>query len=247
MDSTEIGILIGSALLHQAFFQSISGDTRGDGAKLKSCYLSHLHCAVAVTSCMVYWATQPVELSSATWMIEGPEGRNSQWMRYTIAFSVGYLINDLFLMVQHPVVGGGDMIVHHIVCIAFWSLGVFDRCCTPYHFLLFIEELSTPFLNVRWQYRNEKNSTTYQVAQTGFVLLFFFTRIVIGTGMLVAYNLVHVPGFMSGQPFLKQLHIGGQLAAWAFSRLLNFFWFYKIIKIAVRGGRTTYMNEDKIA
>ncbi|KAJ1477974.1 hypothetical protein T484DRAFT_1819166 [Baffinella frigidus] len=225
MDSTEIGILIGSALLHQAFFQSISGDTRGDGAKLKSCYLSHLHCAVAVTSCMVYWATQPVELSSATWMIEGPEGRNSQWMRYTIAFSVGYLINDLFLMVQHPVVGGGDMIVHHIVCIAFWSLGVFDRCCTPYHFLLFIEELSTPFLNVRWQYRNEKNSTTYQAAQTGFVQT-GFAAVWGFPGMLVAYNLVHVPGFI---------------------RLLNFFWFYKIIKIAVRGGRTTYMNEDKIA
>jgi len=40
---------------------------------------------------------------------------------------VGYLINDLILMVQHPAVGGGDMIVHHIVCIAFWSLGVMDR------------------------------------------------------------------------------------------------------------------------
>ena len=30
------------------------------------------------------------------------------------------------------------------------------------------------------------------------------------------------------------------------SRLLNFFWFYKIVKIALRGGRTKYMNEDKI-
>ena len=88
MDSTEIGILVGSALLHQAFFLSISGDSRGDGAKLKSCYLSHLHCAVAVTSCMVYWMTQPVELSSAVWMVEGPPGVNSQWMRWTIAFSV---------------------------------------------------------------------------------------------------------------------------------------------------------------
>ena len=88
MDSTEIGILVGSALLHQAFFLSIRGDSRGDGAKLKSCYLSHLHCAVAVTSCMVYWATQPVELSSAVWMVEGPPGWNSQWMRWTIAFSV---------------------------------------------------------------------------------------------------------------------------------------------------------------
>jgi hypothetical protein len=130
IDSMEFAILGGSALLHLALFNLLGGDPRGDGAKLKSCYLSHLHLSVSVTSCLIYWLTQPVELSNAKWMVEGPSGWNSDWMRRTISFSVGYLINDLFLMIKYPVVGGTDMVVHHIICILFWGSGVLDRLGT---------------------------------------------------------------------------------------------------------------------
>ena len=129
----ECAILGGSALLHLALFNSLGGDPRGDGAKLKSCYLSHLHLSVSVTSCLIYWLTQPVELSNAKWMVEGPSGWNSDWMRRTISFSVGYLINDLFMMIKYPVVGGTDMVVHHIICILFWGSGLLDRLGTEKH------------------------------------------------------------------------------------------------------------------
>jgi predicted amidohydrolase len=97
-------------------------------------------------------------------------------------------------------------------------------------------------------------SFTAQIAQTSFVLLFFFTRIICGTGarvpehapthprlhapaalrptepfvldagVLASYNLVHIPEYVARQGALRQAHIMVQLAAWFFSRLLNFFW-----------------------
>jgi len=41
--------------------------------------------------------------------------------------------------------------------------GLLDRCCSPYHFLFLIEEFSTPFLNLRWQYRHQKDGAIYKV------------------------------------------------------------------------------------
>ena len=43
-------------------------------------------------------------------------------------------------------------------------------------------------------------------------------------GVLASYNLVHIPEYVARQGALRQAHIMVQLAAWFFSRLLNFFW-----------------------
>lgn len=80
-------------------------------------------------------------------------------------FSLGYFLNDLILILQFPSIGGADMLVHHVIVGIFFTSGLLDRCCTPYHFLFMIEELSTPFLNLRWQYRNARDSTVYVIAQ----------------------------------------------------------------------------------
>mmetsp|Transcript_23986 Transcript_23986/g.60704 ORF Transcript_23986/g.60704 Transcript_23986/m.60704 type:complete len:263 (-) Transcript_23986:13-801(-) len=250
VNQNEILIGVGSFVFHLIFFYILPGKS-DDSHKLKSCYLSHFHCIVILISCLAYWATMPVDLYSAQFMIVGPDEEwKSQWMRLTVCFSLGYFMNDLILILMHPSVGGADMLVHHIVIGVFFTSGILDRCCTPYHFLFMIEELSTPFLNLRFQYKEQKESSVYFMSQAAFVILFFLSRIVVGTGFVWVNGMFALQGYLDAQPSeFKRYHIMAQMGACSFSRVLNFWWMWKIVKIVVRSGgkiKTTYVNEDKI-
>mmetsp|Transcript_10382 Transcript_10382/g.23746 ORF Transcript_10382/g.23746 Transcript_10382/m.23746 type:complete len:250 (-) Transcript_10382:303-1052(-) len=236
----ELATFCGSFLMNQILYWILPAKGE-DVPRLKSCYLSHIHCAVTITSCLTYWATNKVDVFSPQFMVEGPDGSLASWMRCTVAFSVGYFVNDFVLILAYPSVGGADMIAHHIIIGGFFILGLIDRCCTPYHFLFMIEELSTPFLNLRWQYRNEKDGVIYHISQILFAILFFISRILIGTGLVWASGLWMLPEYILSQPsHLRQLHLSAQLAACTLSRGLNLFWFWKIVKIVIR--TATSMN-----
>eukprot|EP00281_Chroomonas_sp_CCMP1168_P002809 CAMPEP_0206268558 /NCGR_PEP_ID=MMETSP0047_2-20121206/31778_1 /ASSEMBLY_ACC=CAM_ASM_000192 /TAXON_ID=195065 /ORGANISM="Chroomonas mesostigmatica_cf, Strain CCMP1168" /LENGTH=227 /DNA_ID=CAMNT_0053696899 /DNA_START=33 /DNA_END=716 /DNA_ORIENTATION=- len=223
------------------------GDS-SDAQKAKSCYLSHIHCAVILTSCLWYWATRPVYVHSSHFMVVGPDSAyEMQWMRYTVCYSVGYFLNDLLLIIQHPSIGGVDMLVHHIVIGVFFTSGLLDTCCTPYHFLFMIEELSTPFLNLRWQHRDNKEGKIYIISQALFVILFFLSRILVGTGFVWANGVYALPAYIARQPTLfKQVHLYLQLLACTLSRGLNLWWLWKIVKIVMRGGGKKYIDENKL-
>lgn len=190
-----------------------------------------------------------MDVYSPKYMVEGPEDSGDEkWMRHTVSFSVGYFANDLLLMLMYPQIGGRDMIGHHIIIGGFFLLGLLDRCCTSYHFLFMIEELSTPFLNLRWQYRDHRASVVYTVSQVLFAVLFFLSRIVIGTGLVWFSGVRMLPPYIAAQASgRRQLHVSSQLFACTLSRGLNFYWFWKICKI-VAGGKAhkEHVNEDKI-
>ena len=73
-------------------------------------------------------------------------------------------------------------------CGCFCGYRLLDSCGTAYHFLFMIEELPTPFLNLRFQFRDHKDGLVYKGCQAAFVILFVVSRIVIGTG---AHSLAH--------------------------------------------------------
>jgi hypothetical protein len=107
-----------------AHTQAVCNSEKVEKYRLKSCYVSHVHCAIAIGSCVLYWATQAVSVMSPEFMVEGPkEAALTNWMRRTIAFSVGYFANDLVVMLLHSEVGGTDMIAHHIIIGGFFLLG----------------------------------------------------------------------------------------------------------------------------
>ena len=84
MDSVEIGVCVGSFVAHHCLFRALyarrpSGDGKtqpsssevsDDTQKLYSCYLSHIHCAVTIVSCLGYWCSRPVDVLSPTFMVE---------------------------------------------------------------------------------------------------------------------------------------------------------------------------------
>jgi hypothetical protein len=43
-----------------------------------------------------------------------------------------------------------------------------------------------------------------------------------------------------------QVHIAGQALAWILSRVLNFFWLSKIVRIVLRGGHKQHFDENKL-
>jgi hypothetical protein len=90
MDTTEWCVCLGSFVAHHCIFRALNArdtrkskneqnDTRvsgdactipDDAKKLYSCYLSHVHCLVTITSCLVYWASRPVDVLSPKFMVE---------------------------------------------------------------------------------------------------------------------------------------------------------------------------------
>ena len=50
---------------------------------------------------------------------------------YFAQFSLGYFLNDLFLILQYPAVGGYDMLFHHIIVGIFFTSGLLDRWLLP--------------------------------------------------------------------------------------------------------------------
>lgn len=63
----------GSAALFQILYFLV-GFVNKQGARSKSCWISHIHCFFTVPSACLYWLTQPVDIWSSEWMIEGPGG-----------------------------------------------------------------------------------------------------------------------------------------------------------------------------
>ncbi|EKX50256.1 hypothetical protein GUITHDRAFT_135418 [Guillardia theta CCMP2712] len=227
-DYSEFATFYGSFLLNQLLYWVLP--ERGEDApRLKSCYLSHIHCAVTITSCLIYWATNEVDVFSPKFMVEGPDGLLASWMRCTVAFSVGYFVNDFVLIMMHPSVGGADMIAHHIIIGGFFILGLLDR------------------------FRHQKNGAVYQISQILFAILFFVSRILVGTGLVWASGLWMLPEYILSQPSrLRQVHLTAQLAACTLSRPvrhgsrgLNLFWFWKIVKIVIRTAASKNAESSK--
>jgi hypothetical protein len=128
MDNLEISVVLGSFATHFILFELMNGlGSSNDAQKLKSIYLSHVHCLVTISSCVAYWLTNPVSVFSPAFMVEGPSGFELSWMRCTVSFSVGYFANDFVRMMQYESIGGADMIAHHIIIGGFFLTGLLDR------------------------------------------------------------------------------------------------------------------------
>jgi hypothetical protein len=127
-DQTKLEWLLfaGSTVFFQILYV-LFGLVNKQGVKSKSCWISHVHVFFTVPGACMYWLTQSVEIWNTTWWFDGPpETDLSNWMRCTVAFSVGYFVNDLLLMLIDAEVGGMDMLLHHILCIGFWGGGLLD-------------------------------------------------------------------------------------------------------------------------
>lgn len=66
--------LFGSSAVLFHILYVLFGLINKQGAKSKSCWLSHIHVLFTVPSACLYWLIEPVNYWSTEWMIEGPGG-----------------------------------------------------------------------------------------------------------------------------------------------------------------------------
>lgn len=187
----------------------------------------------------------------------GVESKGDSWMAYPVGVSVGYFVSDLLVMLQYQEVYDFQAILHHILIgnkkriqknsetkLEFdwinksvgsaFMLGLYGKLGHPYHFFYLLEEISTPFLNLKWFLAHgEKREDTSQHLTISllFAFTFFMGRIVFGgyIYVIILRTVKHCVTHYSYSPFLIfQTFV--QLSLCTASRILNTYWFYLIMK-----------------
>eukprot|EP00735_Rhodelphis_limneticus_P015164 TRINITY_DN9336_c0_g1::TRINITY_DN9336_c0_g1_i1::g.28419::m.28419 TRINITY_DN9336_c0_g1::TRINITY_DN9336_c0_g1_i1::g.28419 ORF type:complete len:271 (-),score=20.77,sp/Q5XIY2/TM56B_DANRE/28.51/1e-16,TRAM_LAG1_CLN8/PF03798.11/5e+03,TRAM_LAG1_CLN8/PF03798.11/2.8e-24,DUF373/PF04123.8/0.98 TRINITY_DN9336_c0_g1_i1:439-1251(-) len=162
-------------------------------------------------------------------------------LRQTFLFvTAGYLLFDLVLCLQHrSSFGDVGTILHHLVIIcAFCSSWFFAGFASFYMSTLLIQEISTPFVNLRW-YLGAYGLQSSRAYKANFILaalIFFWTRVVFS--LYVVYHIA--------QAYLSLWDIYLALD-WATARyfnfvtclavfhtILNFVWFVLVCRAAYR-------------
>jgi hypothetical protein len=83
VEEMTFGMIVFSFVLHHVIFRALPGRD-DDACRAKSCYISHFHCTITIVSSVAYWIVNPVHLTSPEFMVNGPTGSQSEWMRLTV-------------------------------------------------------------------------------------------------------------------------------------------------------------------
>ena len=205
--------------------------------------VSTFHATVVILSILAWVATYAIDLRSLPRGIGGGlAGTGDEWHSTLIAFSLGYFAYDTACMLLHPRTASTSAFLHHAVVGLSFLLGLLFHCCRPFHFLLLLEELSTPALNLKTLLRHSRPAWSEACA-----LLFAVTFIGVRMGYGVYVYLYAVQQLL---PFVKRAGEDGeqlqvfcayfQFAMCTASRLLNVYWTWLIVRKvlkAVGGGK----------
>lgn len=115
--------------------------------------------------------------------------------------------------------------------------------------LIYLAELSTPFLNLSWLLKQlgPRYNTALLVCGVTLITSFFFCRVLLGPYMI--YHMVNF--WTSGPDFLYYLNVG----IIAFFIFMNYYWFFQLVKMMFKtsrgGGSKKKLNkkesDDKLA
>ncbi|VEU20865.1 DEKNAAC101654 [Brettanomyces naardenensis] len=154
------------------------------------------------------------------------------------AITTGYFVWDLlYCCIYHFDIYGFEYLFHASGALVVFA-STFRGFLQPLIPAFLVYELSTPFVNLHWFYtRGPKgfvSDRTFMINGALLMLTFFMARCVWGVYASVkAFQLClavrdQLPRFL--MPIIFSLNLGFQF--------LNFFWFYKMVRIAVRKSKS---------
>ena len=161
---------------------------------------------------------------------------------FCLLLMTGYMLYDLCLMLwERDAVFDPAMVAHHAIIICALLVGVIFQAATFYMAVLFINEVSTPFLNLRFLllHLGKKDSALYRINGVALAVTFFVFRVatitaLVAHGVYAWWQLAFVQGLFWTRPRSDRLLFGGLttllLGHWA----LNVHWFYFICLHAAR-------------
>lgn len=192
--------------------------------------------AVLVSIACVYIVVADEEAKKD--MVEG-----DSWLaRSSLAFAIGYLMSDLRFCIRNINKDFGSF-CHHLSALYPYSLVILLGILSYYANFRLMAEISTPFVNIRWYYdvTGRKDSPIYFYNGLILAATFFLFRIaVMPTYYYLVYSVVGTDAFY-------RLGIVLQLS-WIIPcivlDILNFLWFYKILRGARKVMKKRRSNTD---
>ena len=165
----------------------------------------------------------------------------------------GYMIYDAVVLVAYArLIGDPLMLVHHAVVVIGLQVGVRFQAATFYISVLFVNEFSTIFLNIRYilLYAGRSHEAVYVTNGLALLVSFFLCRMCMITALVVhaAYAwwvLAFVRGLYWTRPVSDRFLFGGLTLLLVVHYVLNIFWFLKIVAHARRGLRRS-MSKEKV-
>ena len=166
---------------------------------------------------------------------------------------IGYLIYDTLIELKpyfSPKSKGNkiefEFIIHHILGLISHVTTLYYRkpCAFYFTMAVFVAELSTPFLNITWtlHHLKMKDSKLYSIFILLLPLTFFLSRIVLSP--IILYQIVTTRHLWGPEQIDYYLWFGNCIVIVLFV-LLNYYWFAKLLAIALGGKEKEKKKEKK--
>lgn len=189
-----------SSFAHFVLFRLFPGSPRE-----RSLFASTIHAINCVVAVLAWNCVYSPDFWNPTRMFLGVIGTGDELMPYLILYSFGYFMYDFIVMIAYPETADWQSFVHHFTVASSMVGGTYLNVAVPYMFFFLIEELSTPFLNLKYFARNRP--VAYHWFSVTFALTFLFSRMVCGSAiyLTLAYHaregLALMPGTVEASAF----------------------------------------------
>lgn len=168
---------------------------------------------------------------------EGPWYKETQAVNDTAYIFMAWILYDLaHILAVFPKLGGGDQVAHHVGFGVLSAASVGFGICPFAGAWLFVGELSSLPLNLRWFLINTDRGEGRAIKWTNyaFAALFFLTRVALYWRGLFGFLSETIPVLVADGCSRPIMAIFSALIS--AGALLNAYWFVLIIQMATRGG-----------
>lgn len=221
-----------SFLLHFAVFYFWPVRVREGSALFRSRVASMVHAIISCTCVFVWFSQFSPAWDSFERLMYGIVGTGDEFMPYATAVSVGYFTSDVLCMLTHADVYSHDAMAHHLVIGPAFGLALYNGVGLPCQFFFLLEELSTPFLNMKAFSSGLVNAISGYL----FALTFIVSRLGFGSHVffcvVAAFSWDQLAKFTPGERYSFVL----QISMCCLSRLLNIYWALLIVRKLLGGG-----------
>lgn len=200
---------------------------------IRNYLVSTIHAVNASLLVMAWSYFYDRDLASHSRTLGGGHHEHGDWWgQYAVALTVGYFLHDTIMMCLFPKqLASAGALFHHIVISICMISGLVHHVGHAAHFILLLEELSTPCLNLKSLYKHHPKRRAF--FEYSFVFLFFYSRFAYGLWIFVHCCFSYFPLKAAAENFgdvLSPRLAFMQLASCFLTRILNFYWGYLIIK-----------------
>jgi len=214
-------------------------------AQIRNGHVSTVH---AITACVI-WAAwySTYDFDHWNWQrimqggISVPGNVNGdQWIAMGICNILGYFLYDTLCMLYYRrALGNAGSYIHHLAIGVAMGVSLLVGPGRYYQFIFLIEELSTPFLNMKNLY--DQRSKAYTIWAALFAFSFFLCRGFFGLyESAIGYWCIYqywTHKYHAGAPTIFHVVMAHLVLSFTVSRLLNVYWMSLIARKIVGGDK----------